>query len=91
MIAVQGVSMRFGSKVLFDDVTATFSVGRRYRTDLPVQLQALADTDNGGIDCTRHRMHPAQPRDLDLLVDPYRNVVRTAAIADERSRRIEDR
>jgi ATPase subunit of ABC transporter with duplicated ATPase domains len=30
MIAVQGVSMRFGSKVLFDDVTATFSVGRRY-------------------------------------------------------------
>jgi ATPase subunit of ABC transporter with duplicated ATPase domains len=30
MIAVQGVSMRFGSKVLFDDVTATFSAGRRY-------------------------------------------------------------
>src|SRR5467141_4096236 len=30
MIAVQGVSMRFGSKVLFDDVTTTFSTGRRY-------------------------------------------------------------
>jgi ATPase subunit of ABC transporter with duplicated ATPase domains len=30
MISVQGVSMRFGSKVLFDDVTTTFSVGRRY-------------------------------------------------------------
>jgi ATPase subunit of ABC transporter with duplicated ATPase domains len=30
MIAVQGVSMRFGSKVLFDDVTTTFSDGRRY-------------------------------------------------------------
>ena len=30
MIAVQGVSMRFGSKVLFDDVTTTFSAGRRY-------------------------------------------------------------
>jgi ATPase subunit of ABC transporter with duplicated ATPase domains len=30
MIAVQGVSMRFGSKVLFDDVTTTFSSGRRY-------------------------------------------------------------
>jgi ATPase subunit of ABC transporter with duplicated ATPase domains len=30
MIAVQGVSMRYGSKVLFDDVTTTFSVGRRY-------------------------------------------------------------
>src|SRR6476661_8172942 len=30
MIAVQGVSMRFGSKLLFDDVTTTFSTGRRY-------------------------------------------------------------
>ena len=30
MIAVQGVSMRFASKILFDDVTATFSAGRRY-------------------------------------------------------------
>src|SRR5437773_229096 len=30
MITVQGVSMRYGSKVLFDDVTTTFSAGRRY-------------------------------------------------------------
>src|SRR6478609_5713518 len=30
MISVNGVSMRYGSKVLFDDVTATFSRGRRY-------------------------------------------------------------
>ena len=30
MISVQGVSMRFGSKVLFDEVTTTFSAGRRY-------------------------------------------------------------
>jgi ATPase subunit of ABC transporter with duplicated ATPase domains len=30
MISVQGVSMRYGSKVLFEDVTATFSDGRRY-------------------------------------------------------------
>src|SRR6266542_4664516 len=30
MISVHGVSMRFGSKVLFDDVTTTFSSGRRY-------------------------------------------------------------
>ena len=30
MIAVQGVSMRYGSKVLFDDVSVTFSAGRRY-------------------------------------------------------------
>jgi ATPase subunit of ABC transporter with duplicated ATPase domains len=30
MISVQGVSMRYGSKLLFDDVNATFSEGRRY-------------------------------------------------------------
>jgi ATPase subunit of ABC transporter with duplicated ATPase domains len=30
MISVQGVSMRYGSKVLFEDVTTTFSKGRRY-------------------------------------------------------------
>ena len=30
MISVNGVSMRYGSKVLFDGVTTTFSKGRRY-------------------------------------------------------------
>src|SRR5215204_7311382 len=30
MIAVSSVSMRYGSKVLFEDVTTTFSAGRRY-------------------------------------------------------------
>ena len=30
MIAVSGVSMRYGSKILFEDVTTTFSSGRRY-------------------------------------------------------------
>jgi ATPase subunit of ABC transporter with duplicated ATPase domains len=30
MISVNGVSMRFGAKVLFDGVTTTFSRGRRY-------------------------------------------------------------
>ena len=30
MISVSGVSMRFGSKILFEDVTTTFSSGRRY-------------------------------------------------------------
>jgi ATPase subunit of ABC transporter with duplicated ATPase domains len=30
MISVQGVTMRYGSKVLFEDVNATFSAGRRY-------------------------------------------------------------
>ena len=31
MISVSGVSMRFGSKVLFDDVTTTFSDGPALR------------------------------------------------------------
>src|SRR4026209_749070 len=30
MISVTNVSMRFGSKILFEDVTTTFSAGRRY-------------------------------------------------------------
>src|SRR5471030_710663 len=30
MISVSSVSMQFGSKVLFEDVTTTFSNGRRY-------------------------------------------------------------
>ena len=30
MISVQGVSMRYGSKLLFEDVATTFSDGRRY-------------------------------------------------------------
>ena len=30
MISVQSVSMRYGNKVLFEDVTTTFSKGRRY-------------------------------------------------------------
>ena len=30
MISVSGVSMRYGSKVLFEDVTTTFTKGRRY-------------------------------------------------------------
>src|SRR5919205_268449 len=30
MISAAGVSMRYGSKVLFEDVTTTFSAGRRY-------------------------------------------------------------
>jgi ATPase subunit of ABC transporter with duplicated ATPase domains len=30
MISVQGVSMRYGSKVLFEDVSTTFTTGRRY-------------------------------------------------------------
>src|SRR6201988_4397312 len=30
MLSVSNVSMRYGSKVLFEDVSVTFTVGRRY-------------------------------------------------------------
>ena len=40
MISVSGVSMRFGSKVLFDDVTTTFSVGRRYGRVVVLTIRA---------------------------------------------------
>src|SRR6187455_1635217 len=30
MISVSGVSMRYGSKILFEDVATTFTPGRRY-------------------------------------------------------------
>ena len=30
MISVSNVTMRYGSKLLFEDVTATFTAGRRY-------------------------------------------------------------
>src|SRR6187431_948443 len=30
MISVSSVSMRYGSKILFEDVSTTFSAGRRY-------------------------------------------------------------
>ena len=48
MISVQGVSMRFGSKVLFEDVTTTFSAGPPLRPHRPerrrqVHLHEAAD------------------------------------------------
>ena len=30
MLAVQNVTMRYGAKILFEDVTTTFNPGRRY-------------------------------------------------------------
>ena len=30
MLAVQNVTMRFGAKILFENVTTTFQAGRRY-------------------------------------------------------------
>src|SRR3974390_511394 len=35
MISVENVTMRFGSRVLFEDVTTTFMAGRRYAVTGP--------------------------------------------------------
>src|SRR6266849_4867602 len=35
MIAVENVTMRFGSRILFEDVTTTFMAGRRYAISGP--------------------------------------------------------
>src|ERR1700738_3488706 len=35
MISVENVSMRFGARVLFEDVTTTFMAGRRYAISGP--------------------------------------------------------
>ena len=41
MISVSNVSMRYGSKVLFEDVTTTFSAGRRYGLDRAQRLRQV--------------------------------------------------
>src|SRR5205809_2786650 len=63
MIAVQGVSMRFGSKVLFDDVTTTFSAGRRYGLTGPTGAGTSPSTTllTGGLPPQRGTVvHPAR-------------------------------
>src|SRR5258707_8594227 len=35
MISVENVTMRFGARVLFEDVTTTFMAGRRYAISRP--------------------------------------------------------
>ena len=35
MISVENITMRFGSRVLFEDVTTTFMAGRRYAVSGP--------------------------------------------------------
>ena len=50
MISVNGVSMRYGSKVLFEEVSATFSPGRRYGLTGPngVWQKQFGGADKGG-------------------------------------------
>src|SRR5438445_4768403 len=35
MISINNISMRYGARVLFDDVTTTFMAGRRYAITVP--------------------------------------------------------
>ena len=67
MISVTGVSMRFGSKVLFDDVTTTFSAGRRYGLTGPngAGKSTFMKLLTGEIDPQRGTV--ARPRKLGVL------------------------
>ena len=58
MITVADVSMRFGSKVLFEDVTTTFSDGRRYGLTGPErrrQVHVHEDADRRAAAAEGHR------------------------------------
>src|SRR5438552_1284304 len=67
MISVQGVSMRFGSKTLFEDVTTTFSAGRRYGLTGPngAGKSTFMKLLTGEIDPQRGSV--ARPRKLGVL------------------------
>ena len=67
MISVSGVSMRFGSKILFDDVTTTFSAGRRYGLTGPngAGKSTFMKLLTGEIDPQRGTV--ARPRKLGIL------------------------
>ncbi len=63
MIAVSGVSMRFGSKVLFDDVSTTFSNGRRYGLTGPERGRQvhLHETAHGRAAAAEGHGHATRP------------------------------
>ncbi len=89
MIAVSGVSMRYGSKVLFEDVTTTFSVGRRYGLTGPngSGKSTFMKLLTGDLDPQRGTV--VRPRKLGVLrqdhyaFDEYR-VIDTVVMGNER-------
>ena len=89
MIAVSGVSMRYGSKVLFEDVTTTFSAGRRYGLTGPngSGKSTFMKLLTGDIDPQRGTV--VRPRKLGVLrqdhyaFDEYR-VIDTVVMGNER-------
>src|SRR5437762_12944465 len=89
MISVSGVSMRYGSKVLFDDVSTTFSAGRRYGLTGPngAGKSTFMKLLTGELDAQRGTV--ARPRKLGVLrqdqyaFDSYR-VIDTVIMGNHR-------
>ena len=89
MISVSGVSMRFGSRTLFEDVTTTFSAGRRYGVTGPngAGKSTLMKLLTGELEPQRGTV--ARPRKLGVLrqdqyaFDGYR-VIDTVIMGNER-------
>ncbi|MBF8299806.1 MAG: ybiT [Acidobacteria bacterium] len=89
MISVSGVSMRYGSKVLFEDVTTTFSGGRRYGLTGPngSGKSTFMKLLTGDLDPQRGTV--ARPRKIGVLrqdhfaFDPHR-VIDTVIMGNER-------
>ena len=89
MIAISGVSMRYGSKVLFEDVTTTFSVGRCYGLTGPngSGKSTFMKLLTGDLDPQRGTV--VRPRKLGVLrqdhyaFDEYR-VIDTVVMGNER-------
>ena len=89
MIAVSGVSMRYGSKVLFEDVTTTFSAGRCYGLTGPngSGKSTFMKLLTGDLDPQRGTV--VRPRKLGVLrqdhyaFDEYR-VIDTVVMGNER-------
>jgi len=89
MISVSGVSMRYGSKVLFEDVTTTFSGGRRYGLTGPngSGKSTFMKLLTGDLDPQRGTV--VRPRKIGVLrqdryaFDPHR-VIDTVIMGNER-------
>ncbi len=62
MISVSNVSMRYGSKILFDEVSVTFTPGRRYGLTGPngAGKSTFMKVLTGEIDAQKRRGAPAQ-------------------------------
>src|ERR1700726_857591 len=67
MLSVNNVSMRFGARVLFEDVTCTFLTGRRYAISGPngAGKRTLMKFLTGGIEASKGSI--GRPKKLGVL------------------------